>query len=41
MPLHILLPIVVLGIATIAMPVMKLTGSGEHGAHAGHDMPTN
>lgn len=31
--------IVVLGIATIAMPVMKLTGSQDRGSHAGHEMP--
>ncbi len=29
--------IVVLGIATIAMPVMKLTGSQDHGSHAGRE----
>lgn len=31
--------IVILGMATVAMPVMKLTGSQDHGSHAGHDMP--
>lgn len=30
--------IILLGIATIAMPVMKLTGSQDHSGHAGHSM---
>ena len=30
--------IVLLGVATIAMPVMKLTGSQDHSGHAGHSM---
>jgi len=32
--------IVVLGLATIAMPVLKLTGTQEHSAHSGHNMAT-
>jgi len=32
--------IVVLGLATIAMPVMKLTGTQEHSGHSGHNMST-
>ncbi len=32
--------IVVLGIATIAMPVMKLAGSEQHRTHEGHEMST-
>jgi len=31
--------IVLLGLATIAMPVMKLTGTQDHPGHGGHDMP--
>ncbi len=31
--------IVILGMATVAMPVMKLTGSQDQGSHSGHDMP--
>ena len=30
--------IVLLGLATIAMPVMKLTGSQDHSGHGGHNM---
>ncbi len=30
--------IVVLGLATIAMPVMKLAGTEEHSGHSGHNM---
>lgn len=30
--------IVVLGLATIAMPVMKLTGTQDHSGHSGHNM---
>ena len=30
--------IVLIGIATIAMPVMKLTGSQDHAGHSGHTM---
>ncbi len=30
--------IVLLGVATIAMPVMKLTGAQDHSVHTGHDM---
>ena len=30
--------IIVLGLGTIAMPVMKLTGSQDHSGHAGHSM---
>ncbi len=33
--------IVLLGLATIAMPVMKLTGTQDHSGHGGHDMPMN
>ena len=32
--------IIVLGLATIAMPVMKLTGTQEHSGHSGHNMST-
>ncbi len=32
--------IVVLGLATIAMPVMKLSGTQEHSGHSGHNMST-
>ena len=32
--------IIVLGLATIAMPVMKLTGTQEHSGHSGHNMET-
>ncbi len=30
--------IIVLGLATIAMPVMKLSGTQEHSGHSGHNM---
>lgn len=30
--------IIVLGLATIAMPVMKLSGAQEHSGHSGHNM---
>ncbi len=30
--------IILIGIATIAMPVMKLSGSQEHSGHSGHNM---
>ena len=33
--------IVAIGIATVAMPVMKLTGSQDHGSHAGHQVQTS
>ncbi|MBT8094374.1 MAG: sulfite exporter TauE/SafE family protein [Gammaproteobacteria bacterium] len=33
--------IVLIGIATIAMPVMKLSGSQGHSGHGGHSMPDN
>jgi len=32
--------IVVLGLATIAVPVMKLSGTQEHSGHSGHNMET-
>ena len=32
--------IVLLGLATIAMPVMKLSGTQEHSGHSGHNMET-
>ena len=32
--------IIVLGLATIAMPVMKLSGTQEHSGHSGHNMET-
>jgi sulfite exporter TauE/SafE len=32
--------IIILGLATIAMPVMKLSGSQEHSGHSGHNMET-
>lgn len=32
--------IILLGLATIAMPVMKLAGTQEHSGHSGHNMST-
>jgi sulfite exporter TauE/SafE len=31
--------IVLLGLATMAMPIMKLTGTRDHAGHGGHDTP--